>query len=103
MDNALDGGQPDPNAREIILPVEALERRKQAVHLLGIKTSSIVADVENASVIRVLQGAKLDPRTRHLAGVFPGVRQQILQHDVHERLIADHTQPVGDAHADPSA
>lgn len=50
LDDALDRGQSDADAREVLLAVQALERLEELLGVAGIEAGTVVGDAEAVAV-----------------------------------------------------
>src|SRR5882762_10038139 len=91
----LDGGQTDPDARELVLAVQTLERAEQLVGEGHVEAGAVVLD-EVPGLTRTAVDAELDPGRGPLAGELPGVPDQVLQDGAQERLVPLRDGPFGD-------
>src|SRR5262245_13618362 len=80
VNDALHGGQPDARAREFLLAVEALKGPKQSRTVGHIEADTVIAD-EISQLTVSFANPEFDARLRMLASKFPGIAQQIVQHD----------------------
>ena len=74
--NAVYCGKPNAISREIIGSVQTLKGQKYFVDIVGIKSSTIVRDRENTSII-FHGGINIDRGIVTLSGVFPGIADEI--------------------------
>jgi hypothetical protein len=80
VDDALHGGQPDARAREILLAVQALKGPEQFRTVGHIEADTVIAD-EISQLIVSFTNPEFYARLPMLASKFPGIAQQIVQHD----------------------
>src|SRR5262249_904598 len=80
VNDALHGGQPDARAREILLAVQALKGPEQFRAVGHLEADAVIAD-EISQLTVSFTYPEFDARLRMLAGKFPGIAQQIVQHD----------------------
>src|SRR5438552_9025777 len=93
--DALDGGQTDPDPRELVLAVQTLERPEQLVRVRHLEPRPVVPD-KIGPLARLLGETELDPGRGALAGELPRVPDQVLQGRAQERRIARHDGSSGD-------
>src|SRR5689334_12408714 len=84
MDNPPDVRQADAGTFEFIVPVEALEYTEEFVHVLHVKSDSVVADEDGDFSGELPRRADLDtrlgPRRRELDRVREQVHEDLPQH-----------------------
>lgn len=88
LDDAGHDGQPHPRAGKFRGGVQALERDEQPAGILGGEARAVVAHEVAAGAVRFLAPAEDHRRPGRALRVFPRVREQILQRDAQERLVA---------------
>src|SRR5258708_5811609 len=86
-EDALDGGQADAVALELVRVVQPLERLEQFVRVGGIETGAVVADEVNRPAA-LLPGAEFDSRRGVPLRVLEGVAEQVLQRDLQQVAVA---------------
>src|SRR5580658_4340937 len=103
FDDPPDAGQADAGARELGNRMEPLERLEQLAHKGGIEAGPVVAHVAADSGVLGSGGAELDGGAVALAGIFPRVFDQVLQHGADESAIGVYPDAVVDDEADRAA
>ena len=91
QDDAAHRRQADAGAREFAGAVQALEGAEQAIGEAHVEAGAVVAHREGRRLARMAQEG--DPRRRGVAGVLPGVAEQVLEHHAQQRRVAGGGQP----------
>ena len=84
--DAPNRSQADAGAREIVRTVQALEHAEQPVCEAHVEAGAVVAHGERVGLARA--PFERDQRLRRLGAVFPGVAQQVFDHDAQQRRVA---------------
>src|SRR5450755_4005838 len=80
MDNASHRGQANPGARELGRYMQPLKGSEQLANVGHVEAGAVIADeIDRRSV--ALRNADFDPRQHFVHRKFPGVAEQILEHD----------------------
>ena len=99
VNDPRDGGQADAATLEFFGFVQALEGREDAVGVLHVEADAVVAHEEYPLSIDCF-AAEFDLRRGFLAGVFPGVLQQVLHHDAQQLRVAEGRAAIFDRYLD---
>ncbi len=91
VDNALDGGQANAGSGVFGLFMHALESAEQFLGKSHVETHSIIAHEESLAVFH-LGLAEFDARRRAWTGKFPGVAEQVGQHNFEQPRVAQGRQ-----------
>src|SRR5919108_4536467 len=86
VDDALDRGEPDARARELVGRVQPLKRAEQLGRVGHIEAGAVVAYVKRPPPV-VCRDADVHMRGRALARELPGIAEQVLQHDAQQSRI----------------
>src|SRR5258708_39898255 len=86
VDDALHRRQSHARSLELVGRVQALKGREKLVRMRHVEAGAVVADVV-AVFCAALHLPDLDVGGGALAGEFPGVREQVLEYDLHEREV----------------
>ena len=86
QDDAAHRRQADAGARELAGAVQALEGAEQAIGEAHVEAGAVVAHREGRRLVRMTQ--ERDPRRLGVAGVLPGVAEQVLEHHAQQRRVA---------------
>src|SRR3990172_1040595 len=78
LDYPVDSREPYPRARELVLPVEALERVEELLRILHLETGAIVLHEKNRFAVPDARGAYLYPRCLPVARELPCVPDKVL-------------------------
>src|SRR5437588_5867355 len=96
IDDALDGGEADARAFELVAAVETLERAEQLSGVSHVEARAIVADEVNGLALLALP-TESDLRRVALRCELPGVAQKVREHDLQQALVAVRFEVVFDA------
>src|SRR5205814_9086977 len=94
-EDALHDREADARAGKLALVVQALEGAEQPVRVGHVEAHSVVGDKAVLLAV-VLDHAHPDDGVLGLAGELPGVLQQVLHRDVHQRAVGLHRHAVVD-------
>ena len=90
----------DARARKFAGAVEALERAEQAIGKPHVEAGAVVAHREARRLAGVANEG--DPRRVRVAGVLPGIAEQVLEHHAQQGRVADRDQAGLDLDLDPA-
>ena len=95
VDDAPDGRKSDAHALELARRVQTLKSAEQLFDVLHVEAGAIITHVVDGSAIG-LSNPELDAGVLVFARVFPGVPEEILECDAHERGIGIGRDPGSD-------
>jgi hypothetical protein len=97
VDDALNRRQTDTCAGKIADLVETLKCPKEFTGVRHIKSRAIITYKKDLSAVRLCNSPDLDQRLILFGGKFPGIIEQILEHDPQKGGIGVSGEPIGNA------
>src|SRR5207302_4166903 len=101
-DDAIDRGEADTGAFELLGAMQALKYAEQFVGIFHVEPDTIVAN-EDGRIAIVLNAADLDKGDRAWTSIFDGVGEQVGENDFHEAGITGKSWQRQDAPIDLAA
>ena len=81
VDNASNRGKADAGARKLLLSVQPVKWAKQIRRIARIESRAVVAKEKRSQALILLDDPEFNLGAGRLGCEFPGIRQQIFQHD----------------------